>query len=46
VKHVHERTLPHGFITMTRLCSEARANLVPSPATSGPWPSSGPHGGC
>lgn len=27
VKHVNEPALPHGFITMTRLCSEARTNL-------------------
>jgi acetyl esterase len=27
VKHVSEPTLPHGYITMTRLCSEARASL-------------------
>lgn len=28
VIHVNEDALPHGFITMTRLCSEARATLV------------------
>jgi len=27
VQHVSEPALPHGFITMTRLCSEAEANL-------------------
>ncbi len=27
VKHVHEPAMPHGYITMTRLCSEARASL-------------------
>ena len=27
VRHVHEPAMPHGFITMTRLCSEARTNL-------------------
>jgi acetyl esterase len=27
VRHVHEAALPHGFITMTRLCSEAQTNL-------------------
>jgi acetyl esterase len=28
VRHVNEPAMPHGFITMTRLCSEARATLV------------------
>ncbi len=27
VEHLHEPELPHGFATMTRLCSEARATL-------------------
>ena len=27
VIHRHEPSLPHGFITMTRVCSEARACL-------------------
>jgi acetyl esterase len=27
VRHVNESAMPHGFITMTRLCSEARASL-------------------
>ncbi len=27
VRHVHEPAMPHGFITMTRLCSEAQATL-------------------
>jgi acetyl esterase len=27
VRHVIEPKMPHGFITMTRLCSEARKNL-------------------
>ena len=27
VTHVNESALPHGFITMTRLCSEAQVNL-------------------
>lgn len=28
VRHLKEPAMPHGFITMTRLCSEARAALV------------------
>jgi len=27
VRHVHEPAMPHGFIAMSRLCSEAGANL-------------------
>jgi acetyl esterase len=27
VKHVNESALPHGYITMTRLCSEAQSSL-------------------
>ena len=27
VRHVNEPALPHGFITMTRVCSEATATL-------------------
>ena len=27
VKHVNEAAMPHGFITMTRLCSEAQTTL-------------------
>lgn len=27
VRNLHEPAMPHGFITMTRLCSEARATL-------------------
>jgi acetyl esterase len=27
VRHVNETAMPHGFLTMTRLCSEARATL-------------------
>lgn len=27
VVHIEEATLPHGFITMTRICGEARASL-------------------
>jgi acetyl esterase len=27
VKHVNEPSLPHGFITMTRVCGEAKATL-------------------
>jgi len=27
VRHVNEPAMPHGFITMTRVCSEARATL-------------------
>ena len=27
VKYVNEPSMPHGFITMTRICSEAKATL-------------------
>ena len=27
VKHMHEPAMPHGFISMSRLCSEAGKNL-------------------
>jgi acetyl esterase len=28
VRHIHQPAVPHGYITMTRICSEAKDNIA------------------